>query len=86
MKTYPRGGELMIAIQYGLIAVNIISLLCVVLFFLIDLYGELNGRDRLKTMFKRMKIRLSYKQAVIIGRICLAINVISYFVYISVFE
>lgn len=72
--------------KYVLIAINIIALLCVILFFLIALYEELNGRNRIMTIFKRMKIRLSYKQVVIIGWICLAINLISYFVYISVFE
>ena len=72
--------------KYVLIAINIIALLCVILFFLIALYEELNGRNRLMTIFKRMKIRLRYKQVMIIGCICLAVNQISYFVYISIFQ
>ena len=61
-----------------LVIVNVITLLITVLYVFFYLYDWICGSEDAGKLLKKLHIPLSYRQAVIIGNICLVIYAITY--------
>ena len=62
-----------------LLIINIISFAVTVLFAIFGVYEEVMGPADAEKLLEKLHIPLRYNQALIIGFICLALTIISYF-------
>ena len=61
-----------------LLIVNIISFAATVLFAIFGVYEQIMGPADAEKLLKKLRIPLSYKQALIIGFVCLTLMIVSY--------
>lgn len=61
-----------------LLIVNIISFAATVLFVIFGVYEQIMGPADAEKLLKKLRIPLSYNQALIIGFVCLTLMIVSY--------
>ena len=61
-----------------LLIINIISFAATVLFAIFGVYEQIMGPADAEKLLKKLRIPLSYNQALLIGFVCLVLMIVSY--------